>query len=133
MAVYLTPEDIIAIHERIMQAMGDPDSPLRDLPALEAALARPQMAAHYEDIDLVTQSAYLMAGIVFAHPFVDGNKRVAMAAGLIFLLLNDHRYAGDSLEMARQIERLVTHEDRHRTGVRDLASWMRPLVRAFKA
>jgi death-on-curing protein len=128
MPAHLTLEDVIAIHERIMHDMGSRYSALRDAPALEAALVRPQMAAHYEEADLVLQAAYLMAGIVFAHAFVDGNKRVAMAGGLIFLLLNGQRYAGGSLDLAKQIERLIAREDRHQVGIEDLAAWMRSRV-----
>ena len=85
---YLTVMDAIGLHARIMMAMGMAPAALRDEGALESALMRPQMAAHYESADLATQAALLIAGIALAHPFVDGNKRTAFLCGVVFLQLN---------------------------------------------
>jgi death-on-curing protein len=37
-------------------------------------------------------AAAYMAGIVRNHPFVDGNKRTAFVAGVVFLEVNGHRF-----------------------------------------
>ena len=74
--------DAIGLHARIMVAMGTAAPALRDEGALESALMRPQMAAHYESADLATQAALLIIGIALAHPFVDGNKRTAFLCGV---------------------------------------------------
>jgi death-on-curing protein len=57
-------------------------------------LSRPQWAAHYENADIVTQAARLTTGIARAHGFVDGNKRTAYAALLVFLGLNGLQIIG---------------------------------------
>src|SRR5919204_6511794 len=79
---YLTVMDAIGLHARMMMAMGTAPATLRDEGALESALMRPQMAAHYESADLATQAALLIIGIALAHPFVDGNKRTAFLCGV---------------------------------------------------
>ena len=83
--------DVIAMHQEIMVRYNQ-DSVLRDNgeAALESVIMRPQMAAHYEDADLAKQAALLITGIAQTHPFVDGNKRVAFAAGIVFLQLNGY-------------------------------------------
>ena len=63
---------------------------LRDLAALESALAQPRMA--FGDTDLYTsleeKAAALGYSLISNHPFVDGNKRIGHAALETFLLLN---------------------------------------------
>jgi death-on-curing family protein len=46
------------------------------------------VAAFYEQADLVTQAAILIAAIALSHPFLDGNKRTAVIAAATFLDLN---------------------------------------------
>src|SRR2546429_7938031 len=94
---YLSVGNVLALHEAIMRDTGQAPALLRDAGLLESAVMRPQMAAHYEDADLVTQAAYLIGGIAPAHPFVDGNKRTGMLAAEAFLRLNGMRYSGDGL------------------------------------
>ena len=60
------------------------------LAKLEGALSRPQQYAHYQDADLASQAVALTHGIVEAHAFQDGNKRVALQAFMTFLAVNGH-------------------------------------------
>ncbi len=47
---------------------------MRDLGALEAAIARPQMGYYG---GLIEEASALMESLAMNHPFADGNKRVA--------------------------------------------------------
>jgi death on curing protein len=107
---YLAMLDIIALNAAIMQRARQ-ESGLRDENVLESAIMRPQMSAHYEGADLLTQAAVLIEGIARAHAFVDGNKRTALAAGMIFLDLNGFYIELDDqgLALGHQIEALVMH------------------------
>jgi hypothetical protein len=58
---YLGVGNVLALHEAIMRDTGQAPALLRDIGLLESAVMRPQMAAHYEDADLVTQAAYLLS------------------------------------------------------------------------
>ena len=66
----------------------------RDIGMLESALARPLNKAAYGEVDLFELAAAYLFGIVRNHPFVDGNKRTALAAADVFLADN-----GFSLEV----------------------------------
>lgn len=62
---------------------------LRDEDALESALARPRQRWHYEpDARLSEVAAAYAFGLVRDHPYVDGNKRVALVVMVAFLERN---------------------------------------------
>jgi len=111
-----------------MERMGTM-SLLRDEGALESAMMRPQMAAHYEEADLVTQTAVLISGITLAHAFLDGNKRTALAAGTTFVQLNGHWIESEPEELGRQIEALVTHPDSVGEATTRFVSWLYSHIR----
>ncbi len=78
-----------AMHARLIARDGGAPG-LRDAGALDAALARPaQLAAYGEEADAVALAVAVAFAIVrLRHPFVDGNKRVALALLLVGLGLN---------------------------------------------
>ena len=87
---HLTVEMLREIHaEAIKQFRGAEG--VRDLALLESAVAAPQASfggqSPYADIPEVA-AAYLFY-LCQNHPFVDGNKRAALGACLVFLRLND--------------------------------------------
>ena len=92
---------------------------------LESALLRPQTSAHYEDADLFAQAAVLITGIALAHPFSDGNKRLALLAGDVFLALNGTWIRSDPLAFAIQIMAFLTRDGDLGTAAEALAGWLR--------
>jgi len=121
---YITAFDVVAMNEIVMERMGG-SSLLRDENGLESAVMRPQMVAYYEDADLVTQAAVLMAGIALAHAFVDGNKRTALLAGTTFLRLNGQKIVSEPEELGRQIEAIVIRTDSLDQATARFTSWLR--------
>ena len=103
MTRHLSVADVMALHVEMMEGMGHQPAPLRDPGLLESAVLRPQMAAFYEDADLVRQAALLAVGISQNQPYVDGNKRTAYIALVVLLRRNGSPYQGDPLELARQL------------------------------
>jgi len=87
--LYLTAEAVKAIHEEVLAAHGGSPG-LRDLALLESAVAAPQ--ATYGGEALLKEAVEIAAAYLFYlcsnHPFVDGNKRTALAACLVFLEAN---------------------------------------------
>ncbi len=85
-----TVEAVMAIHAEVLAAHGGSDG-LRDRPLLESAVAAPQAtmmgAAVFSD-PIEVAAAYLFY-LCCNHPFVDGNKRTALATCLVFLSEND--------------------------------------------
>ena len=89
---YLTLNEVIVIHEYLIDELGG-SSGIRDLAALESALARPQ-TSHYKNI--IEESAALMESLAMHHPFIDGNKRVSFFVTDVFLRLNGYFIDCDS-------------------------------------
>lgn len=126
---YLTANDVWAMNIAIHR--GEESSALlRDRGALESALQRPQMAAHYEQADLARQATLLIVGIALTHAFLDGNKRTATIAGAVFLDLNG--YTIDILPsddaLGRQLEAFVNDHGNAEEAMRRFEDWLRPRV-----
>ncbi len=129
MSHYLTLADVVALHAEVMERLGQGANPIRDEGALESAVSRPRMAAHYEEADIVRQAALLAAGISQAQAFLDGNKRTAFAAVYLFLIRNDFVFGGDSVELGRQLE-IVAERGGDRASAEDaFEAWLRERVR----
>jgi len=100
---HLTVEAVKAIHREVLRAHGGAAG-LRDETLLESAVAAPQATMMGEP--LISDPLELAAAYLFYicgnHPFVDGNKRTALAACLVFLeqndLLRDAKLATDEWE-----------------------------------
>lgn len=125
---YHTIYDALAVHEDIMRRTGAAPAPLRDEGALESALRRPLTAAHYEDASLATQAVRLLTGVALNHPFVDGNKRTALALADTFIDENGFAFVGDYLDWAKRLEGLVAATDpaTREAAITDLEAWLDP-------
>jgi death on curing protein len=60
----------------------------------------PETYAHYQDADLALQAAVLAHGIAEGQQFIDGNKRTALIAMLVFLEVNGWRVEASDPELA---------------------------------
>ena len=88
---YLTLLEVIFLHDRILAASGGAAG-VRDLGALEAAIAQPKATFGGDDLypTVIAKATTLCFSLVQGHPFIDGNKRVGHAAMDVFLTLNGH-------------------------------------------
>lgn len=85
---WLKLEIALAVHKMLLAEHGGGEG-LRDEKLLESALSRPQQKYTYEsDCSLYDLAAALSFGLAKNHPFIDGNKRVALTLGLVFLEIN---------------------------------------------
>lgn len=80
-------EDLLDIHDRVVNSPDGAAPGVRDPGALEAAVARPQSAFGGTEFYPTpsTQAAALMDSIIHRHPFVDGNKRTGLLAAAFSL------------------------------------------------
>lgn len=78
---------VVDVHSEQLALFGGPEG-VRDIALLESALARPMNKFAYGETDLAALAASYAFGIARNHPFVDGNKRAAFAALIVFLGLN---------------------------------------------
>jgi death-on-curing protein len=86
--IWLDVEILIDLHAEQLALFGGPDG-IRDQGMLESALSRPINKFTYGETDLAALAAAYGFGIARNHPFVDGNKRAAFGAIIVFLGLND--------------------------------------------
>jgi len=86
---FLGIDEVIEIHRDQIQRYGGLDG-IREPELLESAVAMPM--AQFDGVflhpDLFAMAAAYLFHISQNHPFVDGNKRVATVAALLFLMLN---------------------------------------------
>jgi len=101
--VHPTVSAVKAIHVEVLAAHGGSDG-LRDEALLESAVAAPQATMMGTPLfsDPVEVAAPYLFYLCNNHPFVDGNKRMALATCLVFLsengLLPDEKLDVDSWE-----------------------------------
>lgn len=97
---YLTPEQALFIHYRLIEETGGSHG-IRDIALLESAIARPMAAVGGSDLypDIFTKAAALMYSLIKNHPFIDGNKRTAITSSSIFLLRNGFQIIASNKEL----------------------------------
>lgn len=88
--IFLTLAEVIDVHaDQIKRYGGDPG--IRDIGLLSSAIAMPY--ASFSEVFLHSDIYEMAAAYTFHisqnHPFIDGNKRTALASALVFLELND--------------------------------------------
>lgn len=104
---WLKPEIALTVHGMLLADHGG-SAGIRDKELLESALHRPQQKYAYEDnCSLHDLAASLSFGIAKNHPFVDGNKRVALTLGLVFLEINGIETNAPEAEAAATFEALA--------------------------
>ncbi len=86
---FLDLADILEIHQSRITLYGGTYG-IRDLGMLQSALAQPQAGMNGEFLhkDLYEMAAAYLFHIARNHPFLDGNKRTALAVCLVFLDFN---------------------------------------------
>jgi death on curing protein len=85
--IWLGVEIVTDLHAEQLALFGGPDG-IRDQGMLESALGRPLNKFAYVETGLAALAAAFAFGIARNHPFVDGNKRAAFGAMIVFLGLN---------------------------------------------
>ena len=102
--VHLSIETVREIHAEVIRQFGGLNG-VRDENLLASAVLAPQSSFSGKSpyTDLVEVAAAYLFYICKNHPFVDGNKRTAMMAAIVFLRLNGIEPKPDS----KQWEKLI--------------------------
>lgn len=87
--VFLRLAEVLETHANQIEFYGGTQG-IRDIRLLESALAQPEASfagewLHRDLFEMAAAYAFHLAG---NHPFLDGNKRTALAAALVFLKTN---------------------------------------------
>jgi death on curing protein len=88
--LHLTVAAVKAIHTEVLAAHGGADG-IRDETLLESAVAAPQATMMGQPLisDPIEIAAAYLFYLCRNHAFIDGNKRIALAACLVFLESNE--------------------------------------------
>jgi death-on-curing protein len=98
---WLDVDIVLDFHAEQLSLFGGAEG-IRDLGLLESALSRPINKFGYGETDLSVLAAAYGFGIARNHPFVDGNKRAALASIIVFLGLK-----GFDLEAPQEVATAV--------------------------
>ena len=104
---WLTPDEVRTLHDEVLMPgnlVGEDGAR-----PVESVLARVEQRVHYGELplDVLRIAAAYVVTIARAHAFVDGNKRTAITAADVFLMLNGHELVGldaEADEFARFME-----------------------------
>lgn len=120
--IWLTSLQVMLLHSESIRLFGGRPG-LRESNLLESAIARPRDLFSYgAEPDIFALAAEYGFGLARNHPFIDGNKRVALLAVRAFLHLNGFRFDPDQVETVTTFEQLAAGAvDQER-----LAGWIRP-------
>jgi death on curing protein len=113
-------EVLFAVHDRQIAEHGGLDG-VRDVGAVESALARPQNLAAYEQPDAAALAAAYAFGLARNHGFADGNKRTAWVVARLFLADNGYHVSFDPADAVKTVESLAAGA----ISERELAEWFR--------
>ena len=126
---YLTLNEVLDLYYRVLEQSGGAVG-IRDLGALESALAQPRMTFDEEELypTVVEKAAALGYSLINNHPFVDGNKRIGHAAMEVFLILNGYEIEAD-VDEQEQIMLSVAAGQIKREGLQE---WLRSHIVEWK-
>ena len=86
--IWVLRDVVISVQQMLLAEHGGL-SGIREEALLDSALSRPQNLFAYTDtVSIFDLAASYSYGLARNHPFVDGNKRVALTIAAIFLELN---------------------------------------------
>ncbi len=122
-----------AYHSHFSSSRNGGAGGVRDLNTLTSAVSRPFATFEGQDLypNLFHKVAALIHSIAMSHPFVDGNKRVALVAGDVCLRLNGYRIVPSD-----EVEAFFWSIARGEQSVENIAEWLRehsePLAREYE-
>ncbi len=124
-AHFLSVEDVLVIHDNTIGVEGGAAG-LRDAGLLESAVLMPQQqfSGDYLHKGLAAMAAAYLFHIAQNHAFIDGNKRTAALAALVFLEIN----GVDALPEPADLEEATLAVAASEMSKDALTDWMRAQV-----
>ncbi len=118
---WVLPELVQAIHQTLLAEHGGLPG-VRDKDLLGSALARPPQKATYESAaSIFDLAAFYSYGLARNHPFIDGNKRIALTVAAVFLELNGYSLDATEAEAVLIYQQLAAGS----LTEEELAAWIR--------
>lgn len=109
---YPTVDEINAIHEDIVTEGAETTPGTQDPRDVESALHYIKDGHYGEKPETIHEkAAHLLRLLVINHPYVDGNKRTALAATEMFYAMNGYLFRYDDGEIRSWLKQLATDVD----------------------
>ena len=91
---YLSAQDILAIHARVIHRTNVGTNEVRDVEALKSLTEQVKLKFKEKEAypGVFVKAAYYMKSIIKNHIFVDGNKRTGFIVASRFLSLNGYEF-----------------------------------------
>ena len=115
--IYISVEEALQMHQVLIERFGGSEG-VRDLGMLQSALLRPK-SGYYSTLS--EQAAALLDSLANNHPFVDGNKCMAVAVTATFLDVNGWELHVGGAALERFIVEKVIKK---RPSVSEIAAWL---------
>ena len=126
---FLSLAEVLEIHQdQIVRYSGA--SGIRDIELLKSALGIPPVTfgGEFMHTDLYEMAAACLFHLVKNHPFVDGNKRVGVVSGLVFLTLNGFDFTAPEDELSEMVLTVARGEmDKTQVAV-FIRNWSNPIL-----
>lgn len=119
---YLTAEELLFLHFKIIEDYGGSHG-VRDEGRIQSVIASPASEAFGEALYATgfEKAAVYVRNVVADHPFVDGNKRTAIAAGVIFL----QRCGYEMTATPKELEDFAVQAAVERLEIPMIAAWLK--------
>lgn len=112
--------DVVRAVQEMLLAEHGGAAGIRDEGMLDSALSRPENLFAYGKPTVFELAAAYAFGLAKNHPFIDGNKRIAFAAAIMFLELNGYRFTASEVDAVLKTLALAASE----MTESDYATWI---------
>lgn len=118
---YITPQDILVIHARIIDETGGSHG-VRDVGLLLSAIERPLARFGGKELykTVFDKAAVYVDSLARHHVFIDGNKRTAIAAAVRFLFINRITLNASNTDVVAFMLRVVVKK----LSLKQIATWL---------
>jgi death on curing protein len=119
---YLTPQDILVIHARVIDKTGGSHG-VRDTGLLVSLTERPKSSFGGKEVysDLFQKAAVCLESLIRYHVFIDGNKRTAFVGASRFLFLNGFEFTVSNKEAEDYVLKVAIE----RYDIEQIAEWLK--------
>ncbi|HEV8666566.1 MAG TPA: type II toxin-antitoxin system death-on-curing family toxin [Candidatus Paceibacterota bacterium] len=119
---YLTAEEILATHDKLIEQIGG-SLGVREENLLLSIAERPKTSFGGQEQfpTLFIKAAVYLESVATYHVFVDGNKRTALAVAQVFLAANGYKTV--SLPI-KETETFILAAARRQKNLEEIAAWL---------
>src|ERR1035437_6948587 len=107
--VWVRRDVVLAVQEMLLAEHGGAAG-IRDEGMLDSALGRPENLFAYGKPTVFELAAAYAFGLAKNHPFIDGNKRIGFATGILFFELNGYSFTATEVDAVLKTLALAASE-----------------------